>query len=110
MPARQLLLSHAFGDPDRIPASDAAMLVDALAQAPEFQATLVATHMSRFRGGQQIDVPVSIVFGGRDHVVPATARRPDELPAHTTWREPPALGHVPMWDDPELVAELILTP
>ena len=64
--------------------------------------------MRRFEGGRGIEVPVTVVFGGRDGVVPADARRRDELPAHTRWVEPPGLGHVPMWDDPDLVARLIL--
>lgn len=105
---RRVLLGHAFGDPTLVPPDDAAMLARALARASGFHPALVATHMGRFEGGAGIDVPVSIVFGGRDRVVPAAARRRDELPAHTAWHEPPALGHVPMWDDPDLVAKLIL--
>jgi pimeloyl-ACP methyl ester carboxylesterase len=105
---RRIALGHAFGDPARVPPADAAMVVRALADAAGFQATLVATHMGRFTGGGAIDVPVTVVFGGRDRVVPRSARRRDELPAHTVWREPPLVGHVPMWDDPPLVARLIL--
>jgi pimeloyl-ACP methyl ester carboxylesterase len=84
------------------------MLVKALAHASGFHPALVAAHMSRFEGGRAIEVPVTIVFGQRDRVVPVSARRRDELPAHTRWYEPPGLGHVPMWDDPELVARIIL--
>ena len=105
---RRVLLRHAFGDPRRVPAADAAMLVKALAHASGFHPALVAAHMSRFEGGRAIELPVTIVFGQRDRVVPASARRRDELPAHTRWYEPPGLGHVPMWDDPELVARIIL--
>jgi pimeloyl-ACP methyl ester carboxylesterase len=105
---RRVLLGHAFGDPGRVPAADAVMLAEALARASGFHPGLVATHMGRFEGGRAIEVPVAIVFGQRDRVVPASARRRDELPAHTRWYEPPGLGHVPMWDDPELVARIIL--
>jgi pimeloyl-ACP methyl ester carboxylesterase len=105
---RRLLLGHAFGNPAAVPPDDAAMLATTLANAPGFHETLVATHMRRFEGGRDIDVPVTVVFGRRDRLVPASARRRDELPAHTRWEEPPRLGHVPMWDDPELVARILL--
>jgi pimeloyl-ACP methyl ester carboxylesterase len=105
---RRLLLGHAFGDPLRVPVDDAALLVDALARSSGFEATLVATHMRRFEGGQALDVPVTVVFGQRDRVVPPAGRRRDQLPAHVRWEEPPGLGHVPMWDDPETVARIIL--
>ena len=65
------------------------------------------TH-SRFRGGQGIDVPVTIAYGDRDRLVPERARRGDELPGHTRWITLPGCGHVPTWDDPELVARTIL--
>ncbi len=51
---------------------------------------------------------MTIVYGGRDRVVPRSARLRHELPAHTRWLEPPNLGHVPMWDDPAHVARLVL--
>jgi pimeloyl-ACP methyl ester carboxylesterase len=105
---RRVLLANAFGDPSRVPPDDAAMLAKALANAPGFHETLVATHMRRFEGGRAIDVPVTVVFGQSDRVVPASARRRDELPSHTRWEEPAGLGHVPMWDDPERVARFLL--
>jgi pimeloyl-ACP methyl ester carboxylesterase len=27
---------------------------------------------------------------------------------HARWLDPPRLGHIPMWDDPELVAQILL--
>lgn len=108
-PGRRLLLGHAFGYPKRVPAQDADMIVRALAASPGFEATLLATHMRRFEGGQTIDVPVTIVFGQRDRVVPAAARQRQELPPQTAWYEPRDLGHVPMWDNPRLVERILLT-
>jgi pimeloyl-ACP methyl ester carboxylesterase len=105
---RQVVLGRAVGQPRRVPPDDAVAIVDAFARASSFEATLIATHMRRFEGGRGIDVPVTIVFGQRDRIVPAAARLQDELPAHVRWLEPPGLGHVPMWDDPNLVARIIL--
>jgi pimeloyl-ACP methyl ester carboxylesterase len=108
-PTRSLLLHHAFGHPDLIPVPDAERIVTELAAARGFLPTLVAAHTARFIGGGGLDVPVTIVFGQRDHVVPKDARSGEELPEHTRWLLPPELGHVPMWDDPAAVADAILT-
>jgi pimeloyl-ACP methyl ester carboxylesterase len=105
---RVILLRQVFGEPRRVPPADAVAIVDALSQASGFKATLLATHLRRFQGGRDIDVPVTVVFGKRDRVVPAAARRRDELPDDTRWLEPDRLGHVPMWDDPVLVTRIIL--
>jgi pimeloyl-ACP methyl ester carboxylesterase len=92
-----------------VPPDDAVRLVRDLANAAGFEQTLAATHMRRFEGGRDIGVPVTMVFGTRDRIVPAGARRRDELPSHTRWLEPQGLGHVPMWDDPQLVARILLS-
>jgi pimeloyl-ACP methyl ester carboxylesterase len=105
---RAWLLRHAFGHPERVPAHAAVRIAADLANAPGFLPALVATHTRRFSGGRTIEVPVTVAFGALDRVVPAGARRRDELPAQTVWVEPPELGHVPMWDDPHAVASLIL--
>src|SRR3712207_8938557 len=45
---------------------------------------LPISHLRRFEGGRDIDVPVTIVFGGRDRVVPAGARRGGRSEEHTS--------------------------
>ena len=49
---------------------------------------------------QFLDVAVCAVFEG--------SRQRSELPSHTRWIEKRSWGHVPMWCDPEGVADLIL--
>jgi pimeloyl-ACP methyl ester carboxylesterase len=104
---RGILLRHAFGHPDRVPVGDAGRMAADLARASGFIPTLLATHSARFTGGQGIAVPVTIVFGRLDRVVPRNARRRDQLPADTRWLDLADVGHVPMWDDPRAVAEAI---
>jgi pimeloyl-ACP methyl ester carboxylesterase len=41
-------------------------------------------------------------------LLPAGGRLRDELPDHTRFVTLPDCGHVPMWDDPALVARTIL--
>jgi pimeloyl-ACP methyl ester carboxylesterase len=105
---RLLLLRRAFGHPERVPVADARRIAADLALAGGFLPALLGTHSGRFADGRSIDVPVTIVFGQRDRVVPKSARLRDELPASTRWLAPPDLGHVPMWDDPAAVARTIL--
>lgn len=65
-------------------------------------------HATRFEGGQSVQVPVTVAFGTHDWLLPERARLRGELPVQTRWIEPQGWGHVPMWKDPEGVAELIL--
>ena len=63
---------------------------------------------SRFTGGQAIDVPVTVAYGDKDKALLKRHRTADELPPHTRWLTLPRCGHVPMADDPRLVANTIL--
>lgn len=56
-----------------------------------------------------IDVPVTIAWGTKDRVLPqGQARRARRLLPEAEWVDLPGLGHVPMPDDPDLVARTIL--
>jgi len=105
---RKLALGGTVGRPDRVPPEAAIELAQTYARTPGFTAHLRATHQERFRDGQRIDVPVTVVWGQRERLIPPRARRRDELPAHTRFIELPGCGHLPTWDDPELVARTIL--
>jgi pimeloyl-ACP methyl ester carboxylesterase len=107
---RTLVLGGDFGRPWLIPPETAVELVQTFAQTPGFDAHLAATSRERFSGGRAIEVPVTVAFGQRDRLLKRRkARFRDELPEQTRWLELPGCGHVPMWDDPSLVAETILT-
>lgn len=63
-----------------------------------------------FRDGHSITAPVTVAFGTHERWLRrSSGRLPDHLPAHTQWLELPGCGHVPMSDDPHLVAATILT-
>jgi pimeloyl-ACP methyl ester carboxylesterase len=77
--------------------------------SPGFAATLPAITSGRFAHGDEVRVPVTLVWGTRDLVLlPWQARRAlAELPDARLVSLPGA-GHVPMWDDPDaLVRELL---
>ena len=90
----------------RLTRAEAVAMARTFAAATAFEATLEAA--TRFVGGRDLTLPVTIAFGTRDWLLTGSCQRRDELPAHTRWLRPEGWGHVPMWDDPEGVAELIL--
>lgn len=105
---RRVLLSRIYGQPDRVPPEEALEAAAVMRSTRGFGEHLRETTHKRFTGGQDIDVPVTIVYGERERLVAKRARRGDELPKHTRWITLPRCGHVPTWDDPQLVARTIL--
>jgi pimeloyl-ACP methyl ester carboxylesterase len=101
---RRLALARVVADPDRVPRAAASRMVRSYARSTAYDATNVAMRQSHFTGAAQIRVPLTVAFGERDHLIrPARLRVPG---ARTLVL--PGCGHIPMWDRPELVAELLL--
>jgi pimeloyl-ACP methyl ester carboxylesterase len=105
---RKLLVGKIFGRPERQTVSEIQEGANTMRTTRGFDEHLRATTRTRFTGGRDIDVPVTIAFGERERLIPPRARRGDELPSATRWVTLPGCGHVPTWDDPELVAATIL--
>lgn len=90
----------------RIPPDDAVEVVRSFRGAAGFDRTFAASE--RFTGGDRIRVPITVAFGTRDWLLTRSCQFRSGLPAHTRWLESRGWGHVPMWDDPDGVARLIL--
>jgi pimeloyl-ACP methyl ester carboxylesterase len=106
---RTLLMEQMFGRPWKIPAEEAAEVVGNLVESPGFLAHLEAAAPERFSGGRGIDVPVTVAWGTRDFLLlPWQSRHREELPPHTRFVSLSGCGHVPMHDDPGLVASVVL--
>ncbi len=108
---RRVALRSVCAHPERVGA-EAAMAVarDAVASR-HFPRHFLRTRVLRFTGGAAIaaSVPVTVVWGERDHVARArTSQHRDELPAHArveTWAD---CGHLLVWDAPERVVAAAL--
>jgi pimeloyl-ACP methyl ester carboxylesterase len=104
--SRSAMLAALHGRPWRVPARDAAAEIRDFAHAPSFHATLRATLASTAPAGlSEIRVPVRICFGTRDMML--GARTAPRFAAAIPGAELLPLrgcGHVPMADDPPLVA------
>ena len=101
---RGLALGGTVAHPERVPPSAARHLVRAYATAPGLPAVNAAMRARRFADLEQIRVPVTLAWGERDRLVSRPAHLPPSVAAVTLR----GCGHVPMWDDPEQVAALLL--
>jgi pimeloyl-ACP methyl ester carboxylesterase len=107
---RTLLFGHLFARPWRFDPELAAYCVEALARSAGFRPVLAHTSKRNAQGLEQIDVPVLVAWGTRDLLLlPRQAHRFVRRIPNAELRWLPGLGHVPMPDDPELVAETILS-
>ncbi len=108
---RVLALGNLVGNPMQTPAAEAIAATRNLADSPAFEGTVNTITHDRFSGGDEIGVPVTLVWGTRDLILfPWQARRAlRELPRARLVPLPGA-GHVPMWDEPEAIARELLRP
>jgi pimeloyl-ACP methyl ester carboxylesterase len=102
---RRLALAGIVARPDRVPPAAAAHLVAAYAAATGFEAVNTAMRAGTFTGLDALAVPVTLAWPDRDRLV---ARRRD-LPPAVRSVTLHGCGHLPMWDDPEQVAEVLLS-
>lgn len=85
------------------------LLADLSRSAPMLLRALPVAFRTRFEGGQAITVPITLVFGSHDRMVrPDDSRFLDQLPVDVNVVTLPRCGHIPMWDNPGLVATAIL--
>jgi pimeloyl-ACP methyl ester carboxylesterase len=108
---RTLTHSSMVARPWRLPPDEATSALEALAAATGWDGTLAALQGVRYAppaGG--MDVPVTLVWGARDRLLPARQRsRALEVLPKARVGVLPGCGHLPMWDDPELVTRVVLT-
>lgn len=101
---RRTVLAPFVADPGRVPYRAATRMVRAYARATAYAATSTAMRADHFRGGEGIDVPVTLAYGECDRLIrPARARIPGARSVVL-----PGCGHIAMWDDPALVADVVL--
>lgn len=108
-PGRRSFLGIVTAHSWQMSSEDAADMITNFARSPGILPHLRATERERFTGGQGITVPVTVAWGARDRLLlPWQSRRHEELPSQTRWLTLPGCGHVPTYDDPALVARVLL--
>jgi len=106
---RQLTIGLMYGRPARRDGREAVEDLVQLARAPGWEATLPMSREYVFRDGDQLQVSVTIGWGTRDRLlIPRQAERARAALPRARHVPLPGCGHIPMSDDPEGVAALIL--
>ncbi len=101
---RRIALAGTTVHPERIPRAAALRLVRAYADAPGFDAANTAMRAGRFTGLAEIGVPLTLAWAEHDRLV----GRPRSVPAGAREVRLAGVGHLPTWDDPAQVAEVLL--
>ncbi len=106
---RILAVGQYVAHPTRVTPDDAAASLRALAGAPWFDETLPLLRAGHFGDGAGISVPVTIAWGDRDRVlVPRQMWRAAAAIPQARFVPLPSCGHLPTYDEPELVARVML--
>ena len=100
---RNLVLRGAVAHPERVPAAAATRLVRAYAVSPGFARANAEMRKTVFTGFDEIDVPITLAWAEHDRLVGP----PRSVPAGIETVLLHDCGHMPTWDDPERVAEVI---
>jgi pimeloyl-ACP methyl ester carboxylesterase len=107
---RRMLLAQVAARGDRIPAAAAVQLIrDSLDCSVYFDLMEAITRDGPPKSFDGITVPVLLVWGGRDRILPPKrySERLRRMLPEAEWVELKGLGHMPMSDDPELVTRTI---
>ena len=102
MRARALALFAAH--PERIPPPEARRLIRAYATAPGFDAVNDAMRAGTFTGLHRMPVPTTLAWPEFDRLVGP----PSTIPRGVRAEVLRGCGHLPMWDDPRQVADMLL--
>ncbi len=101
---RRALLGFTVHHPAKVPPAAALRLVRSYARSPSYTAVNNEMRAGRFGGLDRIRVPVTLVWPQFDRLI----SRPALLPPRVRNVTLAGCGHVPMWDDPEAVAAVLL--
>ncbi|MEQ0559404.1 alpha/beta fold hydrolase [Amycolatopsis sp. NEAU-NG30] len=106
---RKALTGMIVGRPERLTAADVVEDARALATAPGFEPTAAQSRGSFRFTGPVTGVPVTVAWAERDRIL-ARPRLADlrKVAPDGVFRVLPGCGHVPMNDDPALVARVLL--
>jgi pimeloyl-ACP methyl ester carboxylesterase len=101
---RRLLLGGVVARPERVPAAAARRLVRAYARSPAFVRANLAMRAAVIEHLHDLSAPLTLAWGEHDRLV----REPKQPVPGARSLQMPGCGHIPTWDDPELVAGVLL--
>jgi pimeloyl-ACP methyl ester carboxylesterase len=105
---RRVTFASGSADPAALDPALARGVVHALRTSTSYEAMIAATRRITFTRGAAVRVPVCVVFGDDDRILPAPENTHREVaPPGTRWLVLPRCGHAPMWDAPARTVELV---
>jgi pimeloyl-ACP methyl ester carboxylesterase len=106
---RTLFSAQYYAKPWKVPRHSMLAIMRGFADAPDFHAAVDEVRPFGFQGVVPPDLPVTVAWGSLDFLlIPRQARRAGRKIPSARVVMLPGCGHVPTWDDPELVARTIL--
>jgi len=107
--ARKLVFGQIAEHAERLTPKEAAAALRNVADSPGFDATRAALMVREVERLDELPESVTIAWGTKDRLLlPRQGKRARELAPRVRHVSLLGVGHVPMWDDPELVARTIL--
>jgi pimeloyl-ACP methyl ester carboxylesterase len=94
--------------PERLSPGEAQAIARAYLTAPAYEETSALMRAGGVEGLKGIKVPITLAWAEHDSLVRNTPLRQREVPKRVQQVELPGCGHVPTWDDPDLVARVVL--
>jgi pimeloyl-ACP methyl ester carboxylesterase len=104
--AREAMLRSFAARPQRIPPRAGRDLILAWIDAAGYEGANREMRRHVFDPAGYPDIPVTLAWGELDRTV--SPPRPERRPRGARYLVLPGVGHTPMWDDPELVARVLL--
>jgi pimeloyl-ACP methyl ester carboxylesterase len=105
---RRRALASNIRHPERVPAGEAVRLVRGYANARSYVEANSLMRAGVVGDISDVKVPVTLAWAEFDTLVRRKPLKDGILPKRVRQVELPDCGHVPTWDDPELVARVIL--
>jgi pimeloyl-ACP methyl ester carboxylesterase len=105
---RRITFASGSARPTHLDPGLARGVAHALRRSTAYEAMIAATRHITFTRGSFVQVPVCVVFGDDDRILPAPDNTRSEVaPPGARWVVLPRCGHAPMWDAPGRTVELI---
>jgi pimeloyl-ACP methyl ester carboxylesterase len=105
---RRRALGRSFHHPERLSPAEALAVARAYVTSPAYSEASALMRAGRVEELNGIKVPITIAWAEHDALVRNKPLRPGILPKRVRQVELPDCGHVPTWDDPDLVARVVL--
>ena len=105
---RRRALGRFIYRPERLSPGEAEAIARAYVTAPAYEDATALMRAGRVEELKGIKVPITLAWGEHDTLVRNKPLPAKALPKKVAQVELPGCGHVPTWDDPELVARIVL--